>query len=96
MIDPNQLRAIEAISMAARLLTPHKDHLAALVASERFEDSRIHTTDPTPCRETASDDGFHQQIELAKAAIDFVATVQKVIAEIPVCDDAEVLADASS
>lgn len=82
MTDLKHKMAMDAIGVAAQLLTPQADQLAALVKAEQEMHSYLHITDPTLYRSAISSDGLRQQVELAKAAIAFILAVQKVKLEI--------------
>jgi len=81
--------AMDAIGMAAQILTPQADQLAALVEAERSIHSHLHITDPTLYRTAMHSDGLRQQVKLAKAAISFIFEVQEVKAEIIEAQQAE-------
>lgn len=70
--------AMDAIGFAAQLLTPQADYLAKLVEAERSMHSYMHITDPTTYKQALNSDGLRQQVELARAALAFVAAVQKI------------------
>jgi len=82
MMEPNHKMAMEAIGLAAQILTPQAEQLGKLVEAERAMHSHLHITDPTLYREAIQSDGLRYQVELAKAAIAFVSAVQKVKGEI--------------
>lgn len=71
-----------AIGLAAKVLAPHTEWLAILDAAERKMHSSLHITDPTLYRDAINSDGVRQQIELARAALAFLAVVEKVETEI--------------
>jgi hypothetical protein len=83
MSDLQHKMAMEAIGFAAHLLTPQADTLSALVKAEQSMHSHLHITDPTLYMRAIRSDGLRQQVELAKAALAFIAVVQKVKAELP-------------
>lgn len=70
--------AMEAIGFAAQLLTPQAEYLGKLIDAERSMHSYLHITDPTLYRAAIHNNGFDQQIRLAKAALAFILAVQEV------------------
>lgn len=82
MTDPAHKMAMDAIGLAAQVLTPQADTLGALVKAERDMHSYLHITDPTLYRQAINSDGLRQQVELAAAALAFILAVQKVKAEL--------------
>lgn len=70
--------AMDAVGMAAHLLTPQVDTLAALVKAEQNMHSFMHITDPTLYIKALNSRSLAQQVKLAKAAIAFVQAVQEV------------------
>lgn len=74
--------ALDAIGLAAQILTPQADYLGRLVEAERQMHSHLHITDPTLYRQALHSDGLRQQVELAKAALGFILAVQVVKDEI--------------
>lgn len=82
--DARYKMAMDAIGMAAQILTPQSDQYSALIEAERSMHSSLHITDPTLYRTALNSDGLQQQVKLAKAALAFVSAVQDVKAEIGV------------
>ena len=82
MTDPIHKMAFDAIGLAAQVLTPQAETLAALVEAERSMHSSLHITDPTLYIAALNSAGLRQQVKLAKAALAFVCAVQEVKAEI--------------
>lgn len=74
--------AMQAIGLAAQLLTPHADIFAGLIKAERDMHGYLHITDPTLYMRASRDDGLRQQVGLARAAMAFVIDVQSVKDEI--------------
>jgi hypothetical protein len=70
--------AMDAIGLAAQLLTPQAETLGALVEAERSMYSFMHITDPTAYIRAVNDKGLQQQVRLAKAALAFILEVQAV------------------
>ena len=82
MTDLQYKMAMDAIGMAAHILTPQADQLAGLVEAERSMHSYLHVTDPTMYRKAIQSKSLQQQVDLAKAALLFIATVQRIKAEL--------------
>ena len=82
MTDPIHKMAFDAIGLAAQVLTPQAETLAALIDAERSMHSSLHITDPTLYIAALNSAGLRQQVALAKAALAFVVEVQKVRGEI--------------
>lgn len=78
MIDMPHKMAMDAIGLAAQILTPQADQLAKLVKAERSMHSYLHTTDPTLYIRAMNSKGLEQQVRLAKAALAFIHEVQAV------------------
>ena len=74
--------AMQAIGLAARMMTPWHEQYAALIEAERSMHSYMHITDPTLYRDALASDGLRQQVTLARAALAFILAVQDVKAEI--------------
>lgn len=81
-IDVNHKMMMDAIGLAARILTPQAEQLGAFIKAEREMHSYLHITDPTLYQRAIHSDGLRQQTELAQAAISFILAVQKVKAEL--------------
>lgn len=82
MADHTHKMAMDAIGLAAHLLTPQADAIGALVRAERDMHSFLHITDPTLYIRASNDRGLQHQVRLAKAALAFILEVQAVKAEI--------------
>lgn len=81
-MDHDHHMAMQAIGLAAQILTPQADALGALVKAERDMHGHLHITDPTLYRQAINSQGLRQQVDLAKAALAFVLAVQKVKGEL--------------
>lgn len=77
-VDPRHREAMQAIGMAAMILTPHADQLERLLKAEREAHSILHIVDPTLYRDMIGSKNFAQQIELARAAQAFLLAAQAV------------------
>ncbi|SDX89567.1 hypothetical protein SAMN05444336_11286 [Albimonas donghaensis] len=82
MAEDQHKMAMQAIGLAAQILTQQAEPLVRLVEAERSMHSHLHITDPTLYRRAIGDEGLRQQVKLAKAAMAFIAAVQDVKAEI--------------
>lgn len=81
-VDPAYRMAMEAIGMAAVIMTPNVDQYTALIKAERNMHSFLHITDPTMYHQAAGSKSLEQQVKLAKAAVAFIAAVQGIKSEI--------------
>lgn len=73
---------MDAIGMAAQLLTPNATQMANLIEAERSMHSFMHITDPTMYIKAMNSKSLQQQVDLAKAALAFVLAVQNVKSQI--------------
>ena len=78
----NHKMMMDAIGLAAQVLTPQAEHLGAFIKAESEMHSHLHITDPTLYRRAIHSDSLRQQIGLARAALTFILAVQKVKAEL--------------
>jgi hypothetical protein len=76
--DLEHKMAMDAIGLAAQILTPRADILAGVIKAERMMHNALHITDPTLYIKAINSDGLRQQVALAKAALAFVLAVQDV------------------
>lgn len=74
--------AMDAVGLAAQILTPQAETLAALIEAERRMHSHMHITDPTLYIRALHDKGLAQQVKLARAALAFVLVVREIKAEL--------------
>ena len=79
--------ALDSIGFAAQILTPQADYYREFVEAERAMHSSLHITDPTLYIKAINSDSLRMQVELAKAALAFVAAVQLIAAELEVKSD---------
>jgi short subunit fatty acids transporter len=70
--------AMDAVGLAAQILTPESETFAELIEAERSLHSTLHITDPTFYRKAIASEGLRQQVELSKAALAFILAVQNV------------------
>lgn len=82
MTVPKHDPAMDALALAARLLTPHADQFAGLIRAEQEMHSILHITDPTLYMKAIRSDSLRWQVELSEAALAFIRAVQKVKEEI--------------
>lgn len=82
MIDPEHKMAMDALGLAAQLLTPHADRFSALIRAEQSMHGYLHITDPTLYRDAIHSDNLRWQVELGRAALAFILAVQEVKEEI--------------
>jgi hypothetical protein len=73
---------MDAIGLAAHLLTPNATKMANLIEAERSMHSFMHITDPTMYIKAMNSKSLQQQVDLAKAALAFVLAVQNVKSQI--------------
>lgn len=76
--DINHKMAMDAIGLAAQLLTPQAETLEALVKAERDMHSFMHITDPTFYKKALSSKSLALQVRMAKAALAFIVEIQSV------------------
>lgn len=70
--------AMDAIGFAYWTLSPQELTLKRLVEAERSMHSFMHITDPTFYMMASGDEGLKLQVEMANAALEFVARIQAV------------------
>lgn len=80
--DPMHKMAMDAIGFAAQILTPHADQIEALVRAEQEMHNYLHITNPTLYRDAIHSDNLRWQVDLCRAALAFLLTVQKVKGEV--------------
>lgn len=74
--------AMDAIAVAANLLTVHADTFKAFLEAERSMHSHLHITNPTLYRQAIHSKSFDQQRRLITAASAFLLAVQEVRNEV--------------
>lgn len=78
MSDITHKMAMDAIGMAAQILTPNNDAYMALVKAEQSMHSSLHIVDPTLYMQAMNSDSLRHQVTLCKAALAFIKAVQGV------------------
>lgn len=75
-------QAMQAVGLAAQVLTPNHDAFARLIESNRAVNETGWLTDPTLFRQAAGNKNLDQQVRLARAALAFILAVQEVKGEL--------------
>ena len=79
---PEHKMAMDAVGLAAQILTPQADVLGALISAEQEMHSFAHITDPTLYRDAINSKSLALQVRMAKAAIAFVLEIQSIKSEL--------------
>lgn len=74
--------AMDAIAVAANLLTVHADTFKAFLEAERSMHSHLHITNPTLYRQAITSRSFAQQRRMITAASTFLLAIQEVRDEV--------------
>lgn len=76
--EANHAMAMDAVGLAAQLLTTQADTLAALIKAERDMHNFMHITDPTFYKQAMSSKSLALQVRMARAALAFINEIQGV------------------
>ena len=75
-------QAMSAVGFASQLLDGHLPALERLITAEASAHSHLHITYPALYRDLLFSDGVRQQVEMARAAVAFLAVMDRVKSEI--------------